>query len=95
MNHPSAQCSRLVVDRTLLPEDAIKGPVDCYSLFAGVTEHPHEPAFYCATVEIFDDMQHFHDGLEKGKDRPVIRCEVSRNSESGVQYSSGFERFDI
>ena len=65
MNHPSAECSRLVVHRSRLPEHAIKSPINVYFSLAGVPQHPHEPILHRAAIEIFDDVKHFHNGLER------------------------------
>ena len=65
MDHAGAERARPLVHRSRLLEDAIKGPIDFYSLFTRMPEHPEEPIFHCAAVEIFDNVEDSQHGLEK------------------------------
>ena len=43
-------------------EDAVERPIDRHSSIARMLEHPQEPIFHRAPIEIFDNMQNFQDG---------------------------------
>ena len=57
MDHSGAKRSRLLVHRAWLRENAIKGPINVYSLLMRMLEHAHKPILHRATVEIFNDVE--------------------------------------
>ena len=46
-------------------QDAVERPIDWHPSIARMLEHPQEPIFHCAPIEVFDNMQNFQDGRVK------------------------------
>jgi len=59
MDYACAECSRLLVHHSRLPQRAVEGPIDIYSPSACVPQHPHEPVLHRTSLELFDDVENF------------------------------------
>ncbi|MGB6719665.1 MAG: hypothetical protein WBE72_02640 [Terracidiphilus sp.] len=45
-----------LLHRSRLRKDAVKGSINLFALFAGMTQHPEQPIFHCPAIQVLDDM---------------------------------------